>query len=199
MQSLRAPQFDPATVDQHVHLAVDWRAFSAFLDARGEDASTRITYLDGELEIMAPSFNHELIKTNLARMLEWWATEFDVEINGYGSVTLKKARQRAGLEPDECYFVGPRAGRTSPDFAIEVVWTRGLIDKLEVYRRLAVKEVWVWEQGALSAWALSSGGYTRAKKSRLLPDLDFVLLARLAASENQHAAVKSFRAALRRQ
>ena len=80
---------------------------------------------------------------------------------------------------------------------IEVVWTQGLLDKLTVYRRLQVKEVWVWERGHFSPWVLSAQGYSKAKKSRLLPELDFALMGRLASSESQHAAVRSFKAALR--
>jgi hypothetical protein len=190
-------EFDPRSIDQHIQLMMPWRGFTAFLEARGDDAATRVSYLDGALELMSPSLSHELIKKNLARLLEWWATEFDVELNGYGSATLKRASRRAGLEPDECYFVGARGGRSTPDLAVEVVWTRGLVDKLEIYRRLGVKEVWVYEQGVLASWSLRSGAYVKGKKSKLLPSLDLALLARFAGAEEQHAAVKAFKAALR--
>jgi hypothetical protein len=36
-----------------------------------------------------------------------------------------------------------------PDVAIEVIWTRGGLDKLDVYRGLGVPEVWTWQEGRL--------------------------------------------------
>jgi hypothetical protein len=32
-----------------------------------------------------------------------------------------------------------------------VIWTSGGIDKLEVYRRLRVREVWIWKSGRIEA------------------------------------------------
>ncbi|MEG4506483.1 Uma2 family endonuclease [Microcoleus sp. F6_B4] len=34
-----------------------------------------------------------------------------------------------------------------PDLAIEVVFTSGGIDKLQLYKRLGIPEVWFWEDG----------------------------------------------------
>jgi Uma2 family endonuclease len=176
---------------------MDWSTFEAFLVARG-DSGPRFTFLDGVLELMSPSFNHELIAANLGRLLELWSLEYDVELNGLGSLTLKKSRRRAGVEPDRCYFVGPVGARTTPDLAIEVVWSAPLLDKLEAYRRLGVREVWVWAEGHLVPWVLGSGGYVRGKKSRVLPELELAQLAKYATRVDQHAAVKAYRTALRR-
>jgi len=176
---------------------MDWPTFEAFLVARG-DTGPRITFLDGVLELMSPSFNHELVGKNIARLLELWSLEYDVELNGLGSLTIKKSRRRAGVEPDECYFVGPVGSRTTPDLAIEVVWSSPLLDKLEVYRRLGVREVWVWEAGNITPWALGADGYTRVRKSRVLPEFDLPLLTKYATRVDQHVAVKAYRQALRR-
>ncbi|HEY8077353.1 MAG TPA: Uma2 family endonuclease, partial [Labilithrix sp.] len=81
--------------------------------------------------------------------------------------------------------------------AIEVIWTSGGLDKLEVYRELGVREVWLWESGAISVHVLQKGGYRRVAKSRLLPRLDLAAVATLATAEDQTAAVRTFRAALR--
>ena len=40
------------------------------------------------------------------------------------------------------------ADKQIPDIALEVVKTHGAIDKLDVYRGLAIREVWVHEAGA---------------------------------------------------
>ena len=197
MQLIRHEEVDPTTQDNRVAVRMDWATFEAFLIARG-DTGPRFTFLDGVLELMSPSLNHELIGTNIGRLLELWSLEYEVELIGVGSLTIKKSRRRAGVEPDECYFVGPIGNRTTPDLAIEVVWTSPLLDKLEVYRRLAVREVWVWEGGNITPWLLGADGYTKARKSRVLPELDLPMFTKYANRVDQYAAAKAYRHALRR-
>jgi mRNA interferase MazF len=46
---------------------------------------------------------------------------------------LKGAPELAGVEPDECYIVGPDQDTDRPDLVIEVIWTSSSIDKLEIW------------------------------------------------------------------
>jgi Uma2 family endonuclease len=188
---------DASAVDHFVVTPCDWKTFVALVEARG-DHGPRLTYLDGYLELMSPSATHELLKKNLARLFETWALDHEVDLNGYGSETFKRERRKSGIEPDECYFLGPRGARSTPDLVIEVIWTSGRLDRLEAYRRLGVGEVWWWEDGALSVWVLKGERYARARKSRLLPTLDLATLAKCASSQSQTAAVKAFRASYAR-
>ena len=147
---------------------------------------------------MSPSDSHESIKKRLARLLEAWAEEEDVELDGYGSWTVTDRLKEVGAEADECYLVGSRAPGKKPDLAIEVNWSTHGVDKLEVWRRLGVPEVWVWEEGTLRVFRLNTAGnYSRGKRSKLLPRLDLQLLAHFVGERNQLLAVKAFRAALR--
>jgi Uma2 family endonuclease len=157
-----------------------------------------MTYLEGELENMSPSSRHEAIKTLLARLIEAWAEEHDVPLNGYGSTTYRDAAAARALEPDECYVVG--GPKEVPDLAIEVVVTGGGIDKLAVYRGLGVPEVWFWVDGRIAIYQLGSGGYASSPRSALLPGLDPSDLAGTLAEADeceQTQAVKAFRARIR--
>jgi Uma2 family endonuclease len=158
-----------------------------------------MTYLDGMLELMSPSRNHDLIKTCLARLVEAWAEERGIDITGLGSWTLMKQAKRGGLEPDECYLVGePFDDETRfPDLAVEVAWSRWKISKLDVYRRLGVREVWVWRDRQIHIHSLGPDGYTESRDSAVMPGVDLVLLARLAEMANQSTAVRELRQALR--
>lgn len=197
MEFVRQPEVDDASHEDRISVRMNWPTFEAFLAARG-DTGPRITFLDGVLELMSPSFNHELVANSIGRLLETWSLEYDVELNALGSLTIKKSRKKAGVEPDKCYFVGPVGSRRTPDLAIEVVWSSPLLDKLEAYRRLGVREVWVWEAGRIIPWFLGPAGYGRGRKSRVLPDFDLMLLSKFVTRVDQHAAVKAYRAALRR-
>jgi Uma2 family endonuclease len=187
------------SLDQRVCLHdIAWADYEALLAARGDQPGVRVTYLEGELELMTPSVHHESLKTRLARLLEAYAEAAGIPLEGFGSWTLKSQSERRGAEADECYVIGPIATLPEmPDIAIEVVWTRGGIDKLEVYRGLGVREVWIWQDGTLRFYLLQEGAYLAGTRSGLLPDLDPGLIARCMDAPSQTQALKLLRAALR--
>lgn len=187
-------------VDQRVILhGVAWKDYEAVLAMRGESSAVRVTYLEGSLELMSPSTNHELDKTKLARLLEAYADELGIELEGYGSWTVKSKRKKRGAEADECYVVGahdPEAIR-APQIAIEVVWTSGGLSKLDVWRKLGAEEVWFWVRGKLRIHLLRGEQYVEAARSERLAQIDPALLERCMQERTQTAAVRALRAALR--
>ena len=201
-QPLATPP-DPDTIDQFVYLNVGWSDYEKLLAMRGDSSVPRITYLDGVVELMSPSHYHELDKTRFARLLEAWSEAAGVQLEGYGSWTLKSKRQECGAEADECYTVGRVAAndRDRPDVAIEVVWTSGGIDKLEVYRQLGVREVWFYERGSLRFFALRGRKgrerYAEIPLSELVPRLPRELLLACMSEPSQTAALHALRTGLR--
>lgn len=181
--------------DRIVLHGVSWEGYEAILDLRGDRPGVRIFYLDGELELVATSERHERLKKLIARLLEAWADEQGIGFEGIGQFTMRSERTRRGAEPDECWAVGHT--RPHPDLVIEVALRAGGIDKLEIYRGLGVREVWLWESGALHLFALRDEGYERIARSEVLPDLDLALLTSFLGEESQTRAVRAFRAALR--
>jgi Uma2 family endonuclease len=191
---------DPSHVDQRVYLHdVSWQAYEALLAWRGEWSGLRVTYLEGVLELMSPSIDHEDQKTKLARLLEAWTDENGIRCEGVGSWTIKKKSAKRGAEPDECYIVGVPSlkGVKAPDIAIEVIWTSGGIDKLDVYRKLAVREVWIWHVDELAFHLLRGDKYVRALRSAVLPAFDPDLAKRCMAAPSQFDAVNTLRRELR--
>ena len=146
---------------------------------------------------MTPSQDHEVLKKKMARLLEAYAEELGIELEGYGSWTLTRKEENRGAEPDECYSIG--LTRDVPDLAIEVIWTSGGLDKLEIYRRLGVREVWVWEDGTIATFALRGDRYERIAGSEVLPQVDVGLIGSLLELPTQTAAVRELRTRLRGQ
>jgi hypothetical protein len=157
-----------------------------------------MAYLDGFLEIMSVGPKHEFDKKLIARLIEAHAEERDVPLNGFGQTTYRDETKRGGLEPDECYCVGD--SKPVPDLCIEVFYTSGGIDKLEIYRRIEVPEVWFWASGAFWLYRFTGPRYEKVERSLWLPDLDLVEIARIV-QETDHAhqteAVRGYRRALR--
>jgi Uma2 family endonuclease len=140
-----APQDWPPDPDQRVILGgIDWWQFEAFLAIRGDRAGVRVTYLEGELEIMSTSRTHETRKKLISRLLETYADETGLVFEGYGSLTMRNAPNQCAIEPDECYAVG--AAKESPDVTVDVICNDGGLDRLDVYRGLGVREVWIWKK-----------------------------------------------------
>jgi Uma2 family endonuclease len=127
-----------------------------------------------------------------------WCFERGIEFSKYGSWTLESEETERGAEPDECYVFGEVAEPTRPDLAIEVVWTSGGIDKLEVYRKLGVQEVWYWRRGTIQPYALRGERYDAIPGSEVLPGIDLLLLAGFLDRKTTSRAIREYRLALKR-
>ena len=173
-----------------------WGDYQRLLEIRGDRPVPRLTFLEGVLELMTPSRPHESIKSMIGRLVEAWCLEKGVGITPYGSWTLESKETDRGVEPDECYVLGEVEDPQRPDLAIEIVWSRGGVDKLEVYRKLGVKEVWIWEAGRIDVFVLRGATYVRVERSELLPAIDQSLLLRFVDVRPMTRAVTEYRAAL---
>jgi Uma2 family endonuclease len=154
-------------------LSMSWEQFKALDFFLEYTRSVRLSYLDGYVEIMTLSSEHETIKCLLALLLDQFFLEKDISFRPTGSATLQEEAKGSSKEPDLSYYFGEdRRQRETPDLAIEVIFTSGTINKLEYYRRFNVAEVWFGEDGVFSIYQQNSEGYDRVSRSMLLPDLD---------------------------
>lgn len=123
------------------------------------------------------------------------------------SSTIKKQLKQAGVEPDECYSIYEK--KNIPDLAIEVNITSASIDKLEIYRRLAVAEVWIWQFNTSTTLSnhrlklyhlreetpsefLDTYGYEQITSSELLPELNIALLEQCIQISDEIQAIDEF-------
>jgi Uma2 family endonuclease len=157
----------------------------------------RMTYLEGTLEItMTTSIEHESLKKIITRLLEAYAEEQNLDLNGYGNATFQNQSEQWGVEPDECYCLG--ALKEVPDIALEIVLTSGGVSKLAVYQGLGVPEVWFWQQEKLAFYHLAEDGkdYLQSDRTLLLPDLDPELLISFIDLDRQTQSVRNYRQSL---
>ena len=173
-----------------------WSRYLALDKELGDDRSApRFYYLDGDLEIMTTSNEHERIKKWIADFLADYFMEAGIEIMPRGQATMRQALKLAGAEPDESWCIGEE--KEFPDLVLEIALTSGGVNKLEIYRRFNVPEVWFWRSQKLEIFALGSAGrYEPAARSRLLPDLDTALIERCVSIRSWRQARQIFRASL---
>jgi Uma2 family endonuclease len=193
------PELAPASDEQRMLLRnVTWKEYVIFRELM-DRPGLRMTYLKGELELMSPSNEHELWKTNIARLVELYAHIRRIDLYGYGSTTFKKEVLDRGAEPDECYVINKQLVEF-PEIVLEVIHKSPLLNKLDVYAGFGVAEVWVWKDGRFYLYGLDdkAGHYVDLQQSRLVPGLDFAMIARYAVRTDTPQALRDFEAELLR-
>jgi Uma2 family endonuclease len=165
------------SIDDQCLTLPSYYTWQQFLDLEAWLADTpglRITYLDGNIELMTLGETHEAIKGVLRFLLEVYFVEKGIRFFPVGSATRRDQTKDVSFEPDESYYLGEK--KAHPDLAIEVIISSGSINKLEKYRRFAISEVWFWQNNQLSLYHLRESGYVQISRSELLPDLEVDLL-----------------------
>ncbi|MEO1094583.1 MAG: Uma2 family endonuclease [Cyanobacteria bacterium J06638_28] len=189
---MTAQLLSPRIREAHVFPQVSWQQFEAIDQAFDTVPGVRFRFLDGALEIMPISEEHEDFKTNLRMLLEAYLRAQRIRFYGRGGPSLGDKSLGARSEPDESYNLGSR--KPYPDLVLEVVITSGGINKLEGYRRMGIPEVWLWEDGVLKVYHLNadSSAYEATPHSQLLPDLPLDILCRYVTYHDQFDAVDEF-------
>ncbi|MCU0565608.1 MAG: Uma2 family endonuclease [Oculatellaceae cyanobacterium Prado106] len=185
---------------------VNWTEFEAILDELGDRHSTRIAYFEQVLEIRMPLPKHEKAKVLIGDMVKILLEELDIENEGFGSSTFKRADRAAGIEPDECFYIENAAAMIGkerldltldppPDLAIEVDVTSKT--SLSAYQALGVPELWRFEDGCLRISVLHKGQYQDALTSPHFPQIDVVGLVSegvgRSQTESRSQILKAFR------
>ena len=136
----------------------------------------RVSYVDGYIQLMTASKQHQRIKKFIAILLEVYFFEMEIPFFPAGNATCEADERGASFSPDESYCL--EEDKDYPDLAIEVALTSGGVEKLEKYRRFEIPEVWFWQNDRLWVYVLRSDltGYDRIEHSQLLPNLDLSLL-----------------------
>jgi Uma2 family endonuclease len=160
----KLPALPPPSAQVIRYSGIDWPTYVAYYDSLGE-RHIRVTYADGEMEVMTVSGKHERGKTLLARLIEALFDELELDAEGAGSMTFRREDLQRAIEPDECYWIqheplirdredcNPECD-PPPDLGLEVDITRSSMDRMEIYAKLKVPEVWRWDGTVQSLEAL---------------------------------------------
>lgn len=200
-QSVSQRNLDDNQTLHHGYLTlygITWEKLTAIETTLEDIAAIRLTYLDGTLDIMTPlSEEHENLKSTIGLLLEAYLRESKIRFYVRGSAILGSQTLSGRKEPDESYNLETR--KTIPDLVIEVIITSGGVNILEIYRRLGVPEVWIWQGGNLEVYSFIENQYKKGENSRLLPNLDLKLFAEYVSQADQYDAVNEFIETIRQQ
>jgi Uma2 family endonuclease len=188
-------EYVPTADRRMVMHGMTWASFKTMLAARGDHRWPRMAFLDGAVELMGASRHHEDIKSGIHDLVSVHCLDRQIRFRCYGSYLIDDESVEAGAEPDDCYVFGNQLKeRERPDLVVEVIWTSGGIDKLKLYRRLGVREVWFWKANAIEVHCLGVDGYEVRARSACLPDLDLALVCELLGLDSVNDMVEQLRA-----
>jgi Uma2 family endonuclease len=176
--------------DNHLILTgISWFQFAAIEATFADIEGVRFAYLDGILEIMTLSQEHEDTKSTIGLLLEAYLRESEIRFYKRGSATLGNKQLNGRKEPDESYNLITK--KAVPDLVIEVILTSGSIDLLQLYQRIGIPEVWLWEDGILGIYHLNQN-YQKVERSKLFPDLNMDIMSKYIIYHDQYDAVTEF-------
>lgn len=191
---------------------VDWKTYTRLLRVFEERPGYRLTYDQGELEIMSPSRRHDHPGRFFGFLIMILTDELGLPMCPGGSTTMRKKKKQRGLEPDECFWIANAAALAGvddldlskhppADLALEVDVTSSSLDRMSIYETLLVPEVWRMDDGVLTFHVLIAGQYQTATHSLSFPKvtpadlLPFVQAAHQAPDNN--VVLRQFRAWVR--
>ena len=159
---------------------VSWEDYELISDGLGE-RWIRATYDRGQLELMMPSHEHELIKWTWGQLVAVMAEEMRIPVKGAGSATQRRKDLSRAIEADDCFYIkswprirGKRkpdlAADPPPDLALEVDVTSLSLKRLPIYAALRVPEVWRFDGATIHVLLLNaSGDYEESDHSPTFP------------------------------
>ncbi len=186
---------------------ISWPEYKNILAELGENRSSRISYSQGVLEIMAPLPEHEVGKKIIGNLVEILLEELDIEFWSLGSTTFDEEKMDAGVEPDDCFYIENEAAVRGkdridltvdppPDLAIEIDITSRT--RFNNYQVLGVPELWRWNGKKLEINILVNGKYIESNNSRIFPKLPIVQVIpeylKRCKTDGRNATMKAFRA-----
>ncbi|WP_199302880.1 Uma2 family endonuclease [Oscillatoria sp. FACHB-1406] len=201
-----------APPNEIIHLSgISWQTYETLLEEL-RDRRLRLTYNRGNLEIMAPSPEHELSKKVMGRFVETLAEETNVSIYPLGSTTFKHP-ESVGVEPDECFYfrnIDRVRGKKrldpneelAPDLAIEIDVTSSSENRLQVYADLGVGEIWIYNGLSLVIQRLQNRTYIPSENSQFFPDIpiaEIAIFLQQATTSDYLELVRNFRSWVRNQ
>lgn len=185
---------------------LSWLSYQQILQALGENNRAHLFYDRGTLEITMPLEEHEFYRELIGLFIRILVVELGLKIKSLGSTTLAREDLERGAEPDNAYYIqnqakvlGKRINLTEdppPDLVVELDITHTDINKLALYARLGVPELWRFNGQIWRIYRLENGVYQEEEFSATFPLVPKTKLYEFLATakEDEVRAEKNLRA-----
>ncbi len=142
-------------------------------------SAPRLTYDQGDLEIMSPSIPHEAASRILSLLVNIICEEREIDVRDLGSTTHKRADLLKGVEPDGCFYIQNVEAikgvedldltiHPPADLVIESDISSPSVPRFPIYEALGVPEIWQFENGEVRFFGLHQDKYALLASSGVL-------------------------------
>ncbi len=174
---IKQPSVEKERTVERVYLQdVSWETYRQIVEDQMGKRSLRLTYDDGDLEIMVVSYKHENYSFTLGEIVSTISDWLELDFVAAGSTTFRGEKKKKGFEGDgSFYFKNAQVIRgkseidlnidPSPELVIEVDITHGSLSKFSILAAVGVEEIWRFDGEGMKFYRLQGENYEEVTES----------------------------------
>jgi Uma2 family endonuclease len=174
---IKQPSVEKERTVERVYLQdVSWETYRQIVEDQMGKRSLRLTYDDGDLEIMVVSYKHENYSFTLGEIVSTISDGLELDFVAAGSTTFRGEKKKKGFEGDgSFYFKNAQVIRgkseidlnidPSPELVIEVDITHGSLSKFSILAAVGVEEIWRFDGEGMKFYRLQGENYEEVTES----------------------------------
>lgn len=143
---------------------ISWSLYQAIAEAKGDRPAPRLSYLDGTLELMSPSYWHEALSRRVGIFVLMMARGLCRPCLDAGSTRWERAGVPAAKEPDVCFYL---ENEHVVRGLHEIDLSHSLVDAHRIYSGLGVPEIWRYDGDSLRILHLGADGHDIERENSL--------------------------------
>jgi hypothetical protein len=153
----------------------------------------RVSFFQGEIGIVSPRLNHEIITSAIDRLILAYCDKYELQEFPFRQTRLEAVGQ-VGKEPDLAYSFQTR--KPQPDLVVKVIFSSKDIEELKAsYQNLGIRELWIWKKCQITFCFLENNNYREIKFSQIFPKIEaenFIQFINRALTESPGAIKQDF-------
>lgn len=184
------------TVERVYLQDVSWETYRQLVEDQMGKRGLRLTYDDGDLEIMVVSYKHGNYSSYLELIVAAVADIYEIDFVPAGATTFRGEKKKKGFEGDASfYFKNADAVRAKseidlsidppPELVVEVDITHGSLSKFPIFSALGVNEVWRFDGEKVVFYRLRTDDYVTVAESLCLPNVKSETITELLFAAQQ--------------
>jgi Uma2 family endonuclease len=161
---------------------VSWETYQQLVKDQMGKRDLRLTYTDGDLEIMVVSYKLGNYSSYLELIVAAIADFYEIDFVPAGATTFRREKKKKGFEGDATfYFKNSDVVRSKneidlsvdppPELVVEVDITHGSLSRFPIFSALGIEEVWRFDSERVIFYRLQNEGYEQIAESVCLPDV----------------------------
>jgi len=193
----KQPPVEKEPTVERVYLQdVSWETYRQLAEDQMGKRDLRLTYTDGDLEIMVVSYKHGNYSSYLELIVAAIADLCEIDFVPAGATTFRGEKKKKGFEGDATfYFKNADVVRAKneidlsvdppPELVIEVDITHGSLSKFPIFSALGIEEIWRFDGADVIFYRLENENYKEVAESVCLPNIKSETITELLFAAQQ--------------